>query len=87
MPVISPNSFPASVQGQRGTFLESGKEFEYDIQVMVGAGTMDYAPHIGGNVMKLNLKLQTTGPSVLTGKVQSNPLFSSNCPVFSITLI
>jgi len=59
----------ASVQGLR--ILEQGKEFEYDVEVRVGAGTMDYAPHSAGAVFKFILKLQTTSDSALNGELVS----------------
>jgi len=52
-----------------GAFLESGKELTYDLEVRLGAGTMDYVPHSAGTVFKFLMKLQTKTGSSLVGKI------------------
>ena len=53
------------------TGLEVGKQFTYDVTVMVGAGTMDFAPHASGFANRYTLKLQTKSEDVLMGQVSS----------------
>ena len=53
----------------QGAFLQQGKEFIYDVEIRVGAGTMDYDPHTSGIVFQFNMKLQSASPTQLNGAV------------------
>jgi len=53
----------------QGAFLEQGKEFVYDVEVRVGAGTMDYDPHTSGGVFRFRMRLQSASPTQLNGEI------------------
>ena len=56
-----------------GAFLEQGKEFLYDVEVRVAAGTMDYDPHLAGGAFRFTMRLQSTTPSQINGEVRRIP--------------
>ncbi len=49
----------AVVQGRK-KILRDGKEYVYQSEVRVGTGTMDYAPHLVGGVMRLQTTVQVS---------------------------
>jgi len=53
----------------QGAFLEQGKEFVYNVEVRVGAGSMDYDPHTSGGVFRFRMRLQSASPTQLNGEI------------------
>merc|ERR1712168_564709 len=53
----------------QGAFLEQGKEFLYNVEVRVGAGSMDYDPHTSGGAFRFNMRLQSASPTQLNGEI------------------
>merc|ERR1712223_1505391 len=50
-------AFLAVVQG-RQKILRDGKEYVYQSEIRVGTGTMDYAPHLVGGIVRMKTRVQ-----------------------------
>ena len=64
--------------------LRDNREYKYATEMRMGAGTMDYAPHLSGAVFRMMTKIQTSnGGKTMTFEVKLYfyVLRSGNCLV------
>ena len=45
--------------------LKSGKEYVYQSEIRVGTGTMDYAPHLVGGIVRMKTRVQVQNGGTL----------------------
>ena len=62
---------PFIVTVQAGKLLRDNREYKYATEMRMGAGTMDYAPHLSGAVFRMTTRLQTSnGGKTMTFEVK-----------------
>ena len=57
----------ATVHGIK--FIQSGKQYTFEIEARVGAGTGDYVPSLAAAVLRSNMIIQNPGGGVLNVRV------------------